>query len=138
VDFPSFFLFSQVFQFTGFTTGLQSRRQLAGPAIRVVVMDEKTKKKSVEKRGVRKKKDLNGVSGRPSATKKKAKKQSKLNALKTTEQNQDHRKPTLEQIRLRAYFISEQRRSAGIAGDAHGDWLRAESELSTELLAEKS
>jgi hypothetical protein len=138
VDFSSFPSFSQVFQFTGFTTGLQSRRQLPGPTIRVVAMDEKTKKKRVEKRSIRKKKDPNIALAKPDATKKKAKKQSKLNALKKTEQNQDYLRPTLEQIRLRAYFISEQRRSAGIGGDAHGDWLRAESELRSELLAEKS
>jgi hypothetical protein len=100
-------------------------------------MDEKTKKKRVEKPSIRKKKDLNSVSAKPAATKKRAKKQPKLTALKRTEQSQGHLKPTFEQIRLRAYFISEQRRNAGIAGDEHGDWLRAENELRSELLAEK-
>jgi hypothetical protein len=99
-------------------------------------MDEKTKKKRVEKRSIRKKKDLSSVSAELGATKKKAKNRPKLTALKETKQSQSHPKPTFEQIRLRAYFISEQRRSAGIAGDEHGDWLRAERELRSELLGE--
>ena len=41
--------------------------------------------------------------------------------------------PTLEQIQLRAYFISERRRKLGIAGDAHQDWIAAEQELRAEL-----
>jgi hypothetical protein len=101
-------------------------------------MDKKTKKKSVEKRGVRKKKDLSSVSAKPAAAKKKAKKKPKLTEPKETEQSRGYPKPTFDQIRLRAYFISEQRRSAGIAGDEHEDWLRAERELRSELLAEKS
>jgi Protein of unknown function (DUF2934) len=96
-------------------------------------MDEKTKKKHVEKRGTRKKRDLVSVSARPEATKKKAKKRTKLTGLKGTKQSQ----PTFEQVRLRAYFISEQRRSAGIGGDQHEDWLRAERELRNELLTER-
>jgi hypothetical protein len=40
---------------------------------------------------------------------------------------------TLEQIQLRAYFISERRRKLGIAGDAHQDWITAEQELRAEL-----
>jgi hypothetical protein len=101
-------------------------------------MDEPTKKKRVEKRSIRKKKDLDSVSAKPGATQKKAKKQPKRTASKRKKQSQDHLQPTFEQIRLRAYFISEQRRNAGIAGDEYGDWLRAESELRSELLAEKS
>jgi len=41
--------------------------------------------------------------------------------------------PTLEEIQLRAYFISERRRKLGIAGDAHQDWIAAEQELRAEL-----
>jgi hypothetical protein len=98
-------------------------------------MDEKTKKKHVEKRGTRKKRDLVSVSARPEATKKKAKKRTKLTGLKGTKQSQSQ--PTFEQVRLRAYFISEQRRNAGIGGDQHEDWLRAERELRNELLTER-
>ena len=100
-------------------------------------MDEKTTKKRVEERSVRKKKDLSRVSAKPGATKKKVKKKPKLAGLKEPEQSQGQLNPSFEQIRLRAYFISEQRRTAGIAGDEHGDWLRAEGELRSELLAEK-
>src|ERR1700756_1759880 len=38
-----------------------------------------------------------------------------------------------EQVALRAYFISERRRSLGIAGDETSDWVQAEQELSEEL-----
>jgi len=100
-------------------------------------MDEKTKKKHVEKRGTRKKRDLVSVSAGPEATKKKAKKRTKVTGLKGTKQSQSELKPTFEQVRLRAYFISEQRRNAGIGGDQHEDWLRAERELRNELLTER-
>jgi hypothetical protein len=100
-------------------------------------MDEKTKKKRVEKRGVRKNKDLISVSTEPEATKKKAKKRTKTAASKATERSQSHPKPTFEQTQLRAYFISERRRRLGVAGDEHSDWVRAERELREELLAEK-
>ncbi len=100
-------------------------------------MNEKTKKKRVEKRGSRKKKDSISVSARPEATKKKTKRKPKLIALKGSEQSQSQPKPTFEQIQLRAYFISEQRRNLSIAGDEHSDWVRAESELRNELLAER-
>jgi hypothetical protein len=100
-------------------------------------MDEKTKKKRVEKRGARKKKDLVTVSAGSAAKKKKAKR-TKLIASKETAQGKNHLTPTYEQVQLRAYFISEQRRNVGIAGDEHSDWVRAERELRDELLAEKS
>jgi len=137
VSLPRFFLISQVFQFTEFTSRLQSLRRQPRFAIRVVTMDEKTKKKRVEKRGSRKKKDSISVSARPEATKKKAKRKPKLIALKGSEPSQSQPKPTFEQIQLRAYFISEQRRNLSIAGDEHSDWIRAESELRNELLAER-
>ncbi len=37
-----------------------------------------------------------------------------------------------EDIALRAYFISEKRRNAGIAGDSHQDWLEAERQIFAE------
>ena len=97
-------------------------------------MAEKTKKKHVEKRGTRKKRDLVSVSAGPEATKKKAKKRTKLTGLKGIRQSESQ--PTFEQVRLRAYFISEQRRNAGIGGDQYEDWLQAERELRNELLTE--
>jgi hypothetical protein len=100
-------------------------------------MSERTKNKRVEKGGSRKKKDSISVSARPEATKKKVRRKSKLIALKGREQSQSQPKPTFEQIQLRAYFISEQRRTQGIAGDEQSDWVRAERELWNELLAER-
>lgn len=41
--------------------------------------------------------------------------------------------PTFEQVQLRAYFIAERRRNAGLPGDEHTDWLQAREELSNEL-----
>ena len=41
--------------------------------------------------------------------------------------------PTFEQIQLRAYFISERRRNAGLPGDDQSDWLQAREELINEL-----
>ncbi|HEY0792575.1 MAG TPA: hypothetical protein VGD78_16035 [Chthoniobacterales bacterium] len=40
--------------------------------------------------------------------------------------------PTVEQIQLRAYFISERRKSAGLPGDETGDWVQAREELRSE------
>src|SRR5438094_904630 len=37
--------------------------------------------------------------------------------------------PSDEQIRLRAYFISERRRRFGLPGDAESDWLEAKRQL---------
>jgi hypothetical protein len=41
-------------------------------------------------------------------------------------------KPGDEQIRLRAYFISERRRRFALAGDAESDWLEAIRQLHSE------
>jgi DUF2934 family protein len=40
--------------------------------------------------------------------------------------------PTDEQIRTRAYFISERRRRFDLPGDADSDWLEARRQLLTE------
>jgi hypothetical protein len=37
-----------------------------------------------------------------------------------------------EDIRIRAYFISEQRRQRGVAGDSAHDWLKARRQLQEE------
>ncbi|HZC34292.1 MAG TPA: DUF2934 domain-containing protein [Chthoniobacterales bacterium] len=101
-------------------------------------MDGKTKKKSVEKRGTRKKKDLviNSVGVGTSEPKKKATKKEKVTTTKKAKQQKGQPAPTFEQVQLRAYFISEQRRSFGLPGNEHSDWVRAEKELREELLAE--
>lgn len=41
--------------------------------------------------------------------------------------------PTDEQIRLRAYFISERRRRFGLQGDANSDWIEAKRQLLSEI-----
>jgi len=38
-----------------------------------------------------------------------------------------------EAIRIRAYFISEQRERVGIPGDANSDWIEARRQLLAEL-----
>jgi hypothetical protein len=102
-------------------------------------MDEKTKKKRVEKRGSRKKKDLvvHSLGVETSERKKKEKKKGKITATKKPKQQKDQPAPTFEQVQLRAYFISEQRRGFGLPGNEHSDWVRAEKELGEELLTER-
>jgi hypothetical protein len=100
-------------------------------------MDAKTKKKSVEKRVGRKKKELVVDSPESEVKKKKTTKKAKLATKKKSEGHDTGLAPTFEQVQIRAYFISEHRRSIGVAGDEHSDWIRAERELRDELLAEK-
>ena len=40
--------------------------------------------------------------------------------------------PTDEEIRIRAYFISERRRRFALSGDANSDWLEAKRQLLSE------
>ena len=40
--------------------------------------------------------------------------------------------PSDEEVRLRAYFISERRRESGLPGDARSDWLEAKQQLLSE------
>ncbi len=40
--------------------------------------------------------------------------------------------PSDEEIRIRAYFISERRRRFGLPGDASSDWLEAKKQLLSE------
>ena len=40
--------------------------------------------------------------------------------------------PSDDEIRLRAYFISERRRRLDLPGDASGDWLEAKRQLLSE------
>jgi hypothetical protein len=42
------------------------------------------------------------------------------------------REPSDEQIRVRAYFISERRRRFALPGDADSDWLEARRQLLSE------
>jgi hypothetical protein len=115
-------------------------------------MEEKTKKKRVEKRAARKKtkavepvataealvvKEIAPATSSktpkaPAAGSKRPRRSSKgkpgMKLLKSTTDL-----PTYEQVQLRAYFISERRRKLGLPGDENHDWLAAERELRAEL-----
>ncbi len=43
-----------------------------------------------------------------------------------------------EEVALRAYFISENRRQQGLPGDEHQDWLEAERQVRSEASAKKN
>lgn len=45
---------------------------------------------------------------------------------------------TLDDVTLRAYFISEKRRAEGLPGDEHQDWLEAERQLAAETRPKKA
>jgi hypothetical protein len=61
------------------------------------------------------------------------KKAPKSPAAKTTPpKSSSAREPTDEQIRLRAYFISERRHRLRLPGDASSDWLEAKRQLLSE------
>jgi hypothetical protein len=101
-------------------------------------MEEKTKKKRVQKRAIRKKaKAAEPVSAAASLavttkTKKPRKSSSKAKS-KTKIPKPAAFLPTFEQVQVRAYFISEHRRKLGLPGDEGHDWLTAERELMAEL-----
>jgi hypothetical protein len=109
-------------------------------------MEEKTKKKRVQKRAVLKKaKAAESVSvakvPEVKAETKKPRKSSKVktskvkSAAKTKKLSRPKaivHLPTYEQVQLRAYFISERRRKLGLPGDESHDWLTAEQELKAE------
>jgi hypothetical protein len=105
-------------------------------------MEEKTKKKRVQKRAVRKKaKAAEPVSvaevpevkaKKVKAETKKPRKSSKAKSAANAPKLIVHL-PTYEQVQLRAYFISELRRKLGLPGDESHDWLTAERELRAEL-----
>ena len=46
-------------------------------------------------------------------------------------------KYTEDDVALRAYFIAEKRRSLGLPGDSHADWIEAERQLSAESRVKK-
>ena len=74
-------------------------------------------------------------SSQAGAAKKTAKKKTAAVAEKTsaTPKIENIIQDSKEQVALRAYFISERRRSLGIAGDETSDWVQAEQELSEKL-----
>src|SRR5258707_788473 len=102
-------------------------------------MEDKTKKKRVQKRAVRKKAKAAepvSVAVSPAVTNEtKTKKPGKSSKAKSTARKRKSTtsSPTFEQVQLRAYFISERRRKLGLPGDDRHDWLTAERELLGEL-----
>ena len=123
-------------------------------------MEDKTKKKRVQKRAVRKKtKAAESISvaapaadvlTAPATETKKPRKSSKAKSVSSAKSVSNAKSgssaksksntpkvgahlPTFEQVQLRAYFISERRRKLGLPGDDSHDWLTAERELRKEL-----
>jgi hypothetical protein len=100
-------------------------------------MEEKTKKKRVQKRAVRKKTKATepaaaAVSVAVTTETKKPRKSSKAKSISKPRKPTTN-VPTFEQVQLRAYFVSERRRKLGLPGDDSHDWLIAERELREEL-----
>src|SRR5260370_33416817 len=97
-------------------------------------MEEKTKKKRVQKRAARKTAkaaELVSTAASPvvtTKTKKMRKRSSKANKAKATSKTPKviSFQPTLEQVQVRAYFISERIRKFGLPGDDEHDWFTAE------------
>ena len=100
-------------------------------------MEEKTKKKRVQKRAVRKKAVVaEPVSTAASPVVLKESKKPRKSAKKAPSSSKTTATtplPTFEQVQLRAYFIAEHRHKLGLPGNAHHDWVMAEKELKSEL-----
>jgi len=62
-----------------------------------------------------------------------AKKAARNQKTKSTKSIASTIEPTDEEIRLRAYFISERRRRFDLPGDASSDWLEARRQLLSEI-----
>jgi hypothetical protein len=85
---------------------------------------ESTKGKSSKSR----RKSTGGRAAKKTATKRAAAGQKG----KSKRPNAGATKPNDEEIRIRAYFISERRRRLGLPGDASSDWLEAKKQLLSE------
>jgi hypothetical protein len=101
-------------------------------------MEEKTKKKRVQKRAVRKTAkaaELVSTAASPVVTTKTKKPRKSSSKAKATSKTPKviSLPPTFEQVQVRAYFISERRRKLGLPGDEGRDWVTAERELLAEL-----
>ena len=66
------------------------------------------------------------------AAKKKATRGSKQVSHKSAPSTMPTYEPTDEEIRIRAYFISERRKQLSLAGDSDNDWLEARRQLVEE------
>ena len=75
---------------------------------------------------------LNGNAAKPAA-KRASSPRKKATTRKTPATKEEKSRVSDEAIRIRAYFISEQRERVGIAGDASSDWIEARLQLLAEL-----
>src|SRR6266496_6085908 len=75
---------------------------------------------------------LNGNAAKPAA-KKATSPRKKATTRKTPATKKEKSRISDEAIRIRAYFISEQRERVGIPGDANSDWIEARRQLLAEL-----
>ena len=98
--------------------------------------EDKTKKVVKEKRSVKKTKVPTELGETPfAAEKKKTSTRKKVASPPATTSENIIEAPSTEQIQLRAYFISEQRMTLGLAGNSTSDWIQAERELKEEAKA---
>jgi hypothetical protein len=75
---------------------------------------------------------LNGNAAKPAA-KRASSPRKKPTTRKTSATKEEKSRVSDEAIRIRAYFISEQRERIGIPGDAKSDWIEARRQLLAEL-----
>jgi hypothetical protein len=75
---------------------------------------------------------LNGNAAKP-AGKRASSPRKKPTTRKTTATKEEKSRVSDEAIRIRAYFISEQRERLAIPGDANSDWIEARRQLLAEL-----
>ena len=75
---------------------------------------------------------LNGSAAKPAA-KKATSPRKKATTRKTPATKKEKSGVSDEAIRIRAYFISEQRERLAIPGDANSDWIEARRQLLAEL-----
>jgi hypothetical protein len=105
-----------------------------------IVVPKKTKTVAKESEAVAQPADMAAPVGEkrarraPSKTRKTAAKKTPKSptAGTTSPKSSGGREPTDEQIRLRAYFISERRHRLRLPGDASSDWLEAKRQLLSE------
>ena len=69
---------------------------------------------------------------KPAAKKDKAGGTTQLSASPQAEPTRPSGEPLEDEVRLRAYFISERRRRLALSGDADSDWLEARRQLLAE------
>jgi hypothetical protein len=111
----------------------RKNRGRIGPTVRLLNETEPPigKEKQKPNRKITKMKSSRSVSAQDVPAKKSAKKATVAKTPATPKNNRIIQERT-DRVALRAYFIGEQRRSLGIAGDETSDWVQAEQELSLE------